>query len=666
MRLNFFSKLVGLVLLLTLFSTGTIGFMLLNEMETIQKASINNQVQSQVGILKENLETMVQEKIKTGKAIANNIQSVHNDARRVDAIITSFDDADSDSYEFIAVTNKAGQITNITPSAFESKMLGSSLSDRQYFMDVLQSGKSVISDVVISRNSGKPVIVIAYPIKDDAGNFSGLVAQVITLDAVEKLRAQIKIGETGFASVITNHNGKTVTIAHQDKTFVAEQKDMSDVSIVKATMSSAQKQLMNFKSASGTDMIGATDIVPSTNWIVTAMVAEQEVYAPVVSGRYKTLGIIGVAILAVILLTWYFARKIASRLTKMVQLVTQVASGDLRVIDKNNESADEIGQLGEAINSMAKNLRGVLRQVAQSAEQVTSSSEQLTANAEQSAQAISQVAGSITDTAQGAEQQSLHVEKALALVEKISAGMQQGNVNVKNAVAVSNKAVNAVDEGNKAIDIAIDKMSSIQRTVDNSARAVTELGERSKEIGQIVDTISGIAGQTNLLALNAAIEAARAGEQGRGFAVVAEEVRKLAEQSAEATMHIASLIGEIQGKTETAVTAMMRGTDEVKLGTETVNQAGKAFREIDKHVNVVLNSGQEAVDGLSGVVTSSEEVLEAVRNVTGISRNISSQTQTISAATEEQSASMEEIASASHHLSELADQLKVVINQFKV
>ena len=85
------------------------------------------------------------------------------------------------------------------------------------------------------------------------------------------------------------------------------------------------------------------------------------------------------------------------------------------------------------------------------------------------------------------------------------------------------------------------------------------LGDRSQEVGQIVDTISGIAGQTNLLALNAAIEAARAGEQGRGFAVVAEEVRKLAEQSQEAAKHIADLISHIQADTEDAVQAMQEG-----------------------------------------------------------------------------------------------------------
>lgn len=113
----------------------------------------------------------------------------------------------------------------------------------------------------------------------------------------------------------------------------------------------------------------------------------------------------------------------------------------------------------------------------------------------------------------------------------------------KRDAIVIDKTANAATQGNKPIDAAVNPMGNVEKTVFNSAQVFTTLGERSKEIGQIADTISGIAGQTNLLALNAAIEAARAGEQGRGFAVVGEKVCKLTEQYQEVFKKTAELIG---------------------------------------------------------------------------------------------------------------------------
>ena len=165
-------------------------------------------------------------------------------------------------------------------------------------------------------------------------------------------------------------------------------------------------------------------------------------------------------------------------------------------------------------------------------------------------------------------------------------------------------------------------------SVSSSAQVVAKLGERSKEIGQIVDAISGIAGQTNLLALNAAIEAARAGEQGRGFAVVAEEVRKLAEQSQEAAKQIANLISEIQTETDSAVVAMDDGTREVKIGTEVVNTAGQAFKEIVSLIAEVSSQIREISAAIQQMASGSQQIVASVRNIDSISKGTAGQTQT--------------------------------------
>lgn len=235
-----------------------------------------------------------------------------------------------------------------------------------------------------------------------------------------------------------------------------------------------------------------------------------------------------------------------------------------------------------------------------------------------------------------------------------------------SVTVVSTKAAAAAQHGEKAIESAISQMSSIEKTVMDSASVVIKLGDRSKEIGQIVSAISAIAGQTNLLALNAAIEAARAGEQGRGFAVVAEEVRKLAEQSQEASQQITNLITEIQVDTDKAVLAMEAGTREVKIGTEVVTTASSSFMEIISSIDQVstqINTVSSAVRQMAG---GSQEIVSVIKKIEDVTKNTADQAQMVSAASQEQSAAMEEIAASSQTLAKLAQNLQGEIAKFTI
>ncbi|MPM42739.1 Methyl-accepting chemotaxis protein McpB [bioreactor metagenome] len=343
----------------------------------------------------------------------------------------------------------------------------------------------------------------------------------------------------------------------------------------------------------------------------------------------------------------------------------KIAAGDLT---KRIEvtGALEVNQLSHALTDMQNNLREISKQIMESSEQVAASSQQLTASADQSAQAANQVASTIAEVANGTQMQLNAVDHTVAVVEQMSAGIQQVAAKTNEVANATGSTAAAANQGGDSIKTAMSQMANIEKAVTYSADVVSKLGQRSQEIGQIVDTISGIAGQTNLLALNAAIEAARAGELGRGFAVVADEVRKLAEQSQEAAKHIAELIGEVRGDTDNAITAMNEGTNQVRLGSEVVNTAGKAFGDVVVHINNISAKVRDISGEIEQMASGSQQIVSSVRDIDDISKAAAEQTETVSAATEEQSAAMEEIAASSQSLSRMAEQLQQAVRRFKI
>ncbi|AFQ42686.1 methyl-accepting chemotaxis protein [Desulfosporosinus meridiei] len=411
-------------------------------------------------------------------------------------------------------------------------------------------------------------------------------------------------------------------------------------------------------------VIGTGNYIDDINKVIAdrQAAADEEMWQNIAYSGLGMLGAIAISIGFALMIN----RRISQKIAPIAESALQVAGGNLDIPEISVTTDDDIGLLGKAFNDMTNNLRELVEKVSQSSGLVASTSQELTSGAEQSAQASNQIATSISEVSAGTETQLNVVNNTTKIVNQMLVGINQILDSSKVVADTSERAAQSALDGMKAIDKTMDQMSNIERTVNTSAQVINNLGERSKEISQIIDAISGIAQQTNLLALNAAIEAARAGEQGRGFAVVADEVRKLAEQSSEAAKQISALILEIQEDTQKAVAAMNKGTLEVSMGTKVVNTADDAFKDINDLVTTVLNQVREITLKIQHTAEGSNQVAEAVTEINQVSKSIAVQTQTVSAATEEQSASIEEIAAASQVLSKMAQEVELTLEKFRL
>ena len=541
-----------------------------------------------------------------------------------------------------------------------------SLADRDYFSQAMK-GETVISDPIIAKSTGHLVAVAAVPVKVD-GRVAGVVYGSIDLEAIGKKVAEIKVGKTGYAYML---KGDGMTIANPNKDLVMKDNPLKSDKTPPALRQTAEKMTkgeagMKIYEYNGVQKLVGFAPVKSAGWslAITQPVSEATEELDTLTW-ISLLTIFVVLILASLIIAW-FARRIAKPIQTLELAANKIAGGDLSQAQLNISSNDEIGRLARSFEQMAQNVRGLIKQIHSDAEHLAASSEELTASADQSSQATNQVAISIQEVASGAAEQMDAANETVSIVTEMSAGIQQIAANASSVAGQTEAAADKAIKGGTAVDKAVNQMSQIEQTVNTSAAVVAKLGERSKEIGQIVDAISGIAGQTNLLALNAAIEAARAGEQGRGFAVVAEEVRKLAEQSEEAAKKIAGLIGEIQVDTDKAVQAMQTGTQEVKTGAEVVNAAGVSFREIADLVTEVSDQVQQISKAIQEMAQGSQKIVESVHRIDGLSKKSAGEAQSVSAATEEQLASMEEIATSSRALATLAQELQTAVAKFRV
>ncbi|MHB1116288.1 methyl-accepting chemotaxis protein [Sideroxydans sp.] len=297
---------------------------------------------------------------------------------------------------------------------------------------------------------------------------------------------------------------------------------------------------------------------------------------------------------------------------------------------------DEMGQLLCEIQTMQTYLRTTVDEIVTPVKKIQGRITELD-------QRVSTVADNAMNERDNIQQITRTMEQFSQSVEEVS---HMANDSLQDAKAMQR----IVEENNRNMELSIEATGEVASTVQSSSKTISDLGQAIQRIGVIADTIKEIADQTNLLALNAAIEAARAGEQGRGFAVVADEVRKLAERTANSTTDISRNIGEITAISDTAVTSMEHSVSKVSQSIDLIRKNGDGLKEIMSASVNVASRVDHIAKASSDQTAAGKQVAESLERITALVEHNASSSTEAKASAEELAISAVELRKAGYPL----------------
>jgi methyl-accepting chemotaxis protein len=378
----------------------------------------------------------------------------------------------------------------------------------------------------------------------------------------------------------------------------------------------------------------------------------------------STAAAVGFGILTAV----FIARGISKPLNTIVQLAKRAGSGDLTLERKDfgYEGRDELGALVEALSNMIGAQEETMQEVVSVAANLTEGASSLSAISEETSASMGEVKASIDQVAALSESNGSALEESNAGVEEMSAGADTVAQSATDSAAFIAQTTEASNKAIQTVDEVIRGMRDVDANSKESENKIKQLVASVENVGSFVSVITGIADQTNLLALNAAIEAARAGEVGRGFAVVAEEVRKLAEESANAAQSVNKIIVELQSGAQESIKAT---TEAAHMLGNTLSQAEKAQKELNAALKE-MNKANDSIQNIAAVAeeqaASSREAATAIDSATKSTMEMVDTITNIRRAADETATAAHGVAQQSEAMTSRAQALADVLTRFKL
>lgn len=546
------------------------------------------------------------------------------------------------------------------------------LADRPYIINAF-NGETTMSDIIISRVTNEPVIMIATPIETVTGEKALLLARIDGY-YLSTVLEDIKVGETGYAFLV---NASGTIQAHPNHDYVKEQKnfidDMNDSSKENGEASAITEMIDNddgffeFNHSDGKNRFLGYHTLDN-GWSMGIIATEKEMFVSLNKMRI----ILSISTFTVLFIGLIFAITVSNSISRPIREVVKVSEfigqGDFthKPHERHQKRRDELGILSRSLGKMVDNMRTMISKVHTGSMNVNEASCDLMGDVKQVTDNAKIIANSIEEVERGSDAQAHVAEESAQTMGQMAIGIQQVAEIASTVVQHTEFIEGKVRDGYEAVRHSITQMNAIQTGTETELEVIHKLKKESEEIGLISKMISDISDQTNLLALNASIEAARAGDAGQGFAVVAGEVRKLSEQTAHSAAQINTLIQKVQQYTVEAVTAAESGETNVRAGLNSITELEHRFGEIVEAVTHIAAEIQQLSGSSQEMSANTEEVSASMEEMSASVTSAAGHVKEVTHSAAGQLQTVDEMSNQALKLSGMATELQVAIAQFKL
>jgi methyl-accepting chemotaxis protein len=586
-------------------------------------------------------------------------------------------------------------------SAYSPETPSFDVSDRPYFKTIMSRRSDwEVSDPVVSKTLGVPVIVMASPVKADDGSVPALVGFQVRLDALSALMGEIKFGSTGYGWLIT---GGGLVIAHPSADRVmslvlaqADEKGYRGLSALGAAMTESNKGSGTWYEPSGIRLRSwFASVTNSASWTIAIDQRTSEAEEAVRSTILILVILLAVGILVTVGISMLIARSITRPLGLAAGGFRELAEGaaDLTACIEL-DMQDEIGDLVTDFNTFLCKLRETMAELKGAQSGLSALGDKLGTSVEGTASAVIKMTQAIGAVRERGFHQASSVEESSSAVSQIARNIASLDDLIANQAASITEASAAIEQmvGNiGSVSASVSKVASEfsalsaasesgKATIAMSVERVTQISSQSRALLETNEIIASIASSTNLLAMNAAIEAAHAGEAGKGFSVVADEIRRLSETAAEQSRTIGlelnlilEAIGDIVGlskESEEAFSLVAGKISDTDAIVKEVNQAmteqGEGSRQILEALREMNEVTSQVRSGSSEMSAGNRAVLEEMARLRDAAFDVKEKVDAMATSAGDIDTNVEALADVAKGTRETIERMESAIGRFKV